>query len=86
MKSKTFKIGKHFVGDNKKVFIIAEIGVNHEGSFKKCVKLFEKAKTSGANAVKLQTVNPYYNYVKGTRSYKEFQNTDFSDERIGLFY
>jgi sialic acid synthase SpsE len=82
MKSKTFKIGKHFVGDNKKVFIIAEIGVNHEGSFKKCVKLFEKAKTSGANAVKLQTVNPYYNYVKGTRSYKEFQNTDFSDDEF----
>ena len=82
MNSKTFEIGKKYIGEDKGVFVIAEIGVNHEGSFKKCVKLFEKAKFSGVDAVKLQTVNPYYNYVKGTKSYKEFQNTDFSDEEF----
>ena len=84
MKSQTFKIGPKFIGEDKRVFIISEIGVNHEGSFKKCVKLFENAKYSGADAVKLQTANPYFNYVKGTKSYKEFQNTDFSGEKTLL--
>lgn len=27
----------------KKVFIIAEIGINHEGHFNKCLKLIKKA-------------------------------------------
>ena len=79
MKSKYFKIGNKYVGEEKKVFIIAEIGVNHEGNFKKCINLFKQAKISGADAVKLQTINPDYNYVKGTKSYKEFKDTDFSN-------
>jgi len=81
MKSKYFKIGNKYVGEGKKVFIIAEIGVNHEGNFEKCVNLFKKAKFSGADAVKLQTVNPDYSYAKGTKSYNEFKDTDFSDQQ-----
>ena len=42
----------------KKVFIIAEIGINHEGSIKKCLYLIKKAKLAGADAVKLQTYTP----------------------------
>ena len=48
------RIGKKIVGDNMPVFIIAEIGINHEGSFNRCKKLVVSAKKSGANAVKLQ--------------------------------
>ncbi len=38
-----------------KVFIIAEIGNNHEGSFSNAKKLIDKAIESGADAVKFQT-------------------------------
>ncbi len=39
----------------KKTFFIAEIGNNHEGSYKNAIKLIDKAKMSGADAVKFQT-------------------------------
>ncbi len=42
---------------NKKTFIIAEAGVNHNGNPKLAKKLIEKAKESGADAVKFQTYN-----------------------------
>ena len=41
--------------DDKRTFIIAEAGVNHNGSIKKALKLIEVAKLSGANAIKFQT-------------------------------
>ena len=40
-------------------FIVAEIGNNHEGSFKNAIKLIRSAKESGADAVKFQIFNPY---------------------------
>ena len=56
----------------KKVFVIAEIGINHEGNINKCLKLIRKAKLSGADAVKLQTINPKNNYVTKSKSFKIF--------------
>ena len=40
---------------NKKIYIIAEIGVNHNGSVTKAKKMIKMCKQSGANAVKFQT-------------------------------
>ena len=40
---------------NKKIFIIAEIGVNHNGKISEAFKLIDEAKKCGANAVKFQT-------------------------------
>ena len=39
----------------KKVYIIAEIGINHCGKINFAKKLIDIAKNSGANAVKFQT-------------------------------
>ena len=39
----------------KKVFLIAEIGINHNGSLKKAIKLIDAAIKSGVSAVKFQT-------------------------------
>lgn len=39
------------------VFIIAEIGINHNGSLDEAIDLVKAAKRSGANAVKFQTYN-----------------------------
>ena len=41
-----------------KVFIVAEIGNNHEGSFKNALKLIHAAADSNVDAVKFQTMCP----------------------------
>ena len=41
----------------KKTFIIAEAGVNHNGSLTKAHKLIKTAKKAGADAIKFQTFN-----------------------------
>jgi N,N'-diacetyllegionaminate synthase len=41
--------------NNHKTFIIAEAGVNHNGSLKKALKLIDIAAAAGVNAIKFQT-------------------------------
>ena len=74
MKNKFFKIEDKFIGGNKKVFIIAEIGINHGGDLKKCIKMIKAAASAGANSVKIQTNDVDESYMKNTDSYKEFKN------------
>ena len=52
--SKKFSIGKVNFSEEKSV-IIAEAGVNHNGSFKIAEKLIKSAKNSGADIIKFQT-------------------------------
>ena len=52
------KIGK--INTKNKVFIIAEIGNNHEGSFKIAKKMINAAAEAGVDAVKFQTFLPEY--------------------------
>ncbi|MFA5743023.1 MAG: N-acetylneuraminate synthase family protein [Candidatus Paceibacterota bacterium] len=49
------KIGNRLVGDGQPCFIIAEAGVNHNGSLDLAKKLIDAAKEAGADAVKFQT-------------------------------
>lgn len=48
------KIDKQYVGPNEPVFIIAEVGINHNGDLAIAKKLIDAAKDAGANAVKFQ--------------------------------
>ena len=41
-----------------KTNIIAEIGINHDGKFKKAIKLIDLAKKAGADIVKFQIFEP----------------------------
>lgn len=52
---KTIKIGNKIIGRNKPVFIIAEAGVNHNGSLGLAKKLIATAANAGADAIKFQT-------------------------------
>ena len=49
------KIGNRLIGDAEPCFIIAEAGVNHNGSVEMAKKLVDTAKEAGADAVKFQT-------------------------------
>jgi sialic acid synthase SpsE len=45
--------------NNNKVIVIAEAGVNHNGSIKKALKMIDVAAQSGADFVKFQTFEPF---------------------------
>lgn len=65
-----------------KTFLIAEIGINHEGKLDKCLSMIKSAKLAGADAVKLQIVSPDKSYQKGTESYRIFSKINFSDQEL----
>jgi len=48
------KIGKHNIGKNNPVFIVAEIGINHNGDTKLAKELIAVAVDAGCDAVKFQ--------------------------------
>ena len=60
--SKNVKIGNKIVGDGNPCFIIAEIGINHNGSVSLAKKMIDIAVTTGCDAVKFQkrTVDVVY--------------------------
>ncbi len=66
----------------KNTFIIAEIGINHNGNFKKCKKMIKLASDSGADAVKIQTIDVEESYHKSSKSYHVFKDKDFSLSQI----
>ena len=52
---KKIKIGTKIISDNKPAFIIAEAGVNHNGSLKKAFLLIDEAVKAKADCIKFQT-------------------------------
>lgn len=48
------RIGNHEIGDGKPAFLIAEIGINHNGSVDLAKELVDLAADAGADAVKFQ--------------------------------
>jgi pseudaminic acid synthase len=49
------KIGNHEIGNNCKIFIIAELSANHNGELSTAIETIKAAKRAGADCVKLQT-------------------------------
>ncbi|MBP1888130.1 N-acetylneuraminate synthase [Sinorhizobium mexicanum] len=50
-----FKIGDRAIGHGEPCFVIAEIGVNHNGSIELAERMISAARKAGADAVKFQT-------------------------------
>ena len=86
MFSKNMKIANLNLSHKNRAITIAEIGINHEGNFQKCLKMVIKAKNSGADLVKLQVADPQSDYDSNTRSYQIFKSTSFSKEEIFNIY
>lgn len=55
---RSIQTGKIKIGDGHPVFIIAEIGINHNGSLEITKKLIDAAKAAGCDAVKFQKRTP----------------------------
>jgi len=51
---KEFKIGKRKIGIDHEPFVIAEVGINHEGDVNKALQLVDAAIAAGAEVVKFQ--------------------------------
>lgn len=56
--NRTIKIGKKEVGEGKPTYIVAEIGINHNGDLQIAKDLIHAAKDAGVDAVKFQKRTP----------------------------
>jgi N-acetylneuraminate synthase/N,N'-diacetyllegionaminate synthase len=85
------KIGERFIGDEEPVFIVAEIGLNHDGKLHQAKELIKKAAEAGVDAVKFQTFHADKLLSRSTRGvshlkmeeetpYKMFKKLEFGRE------
>ena len=84
--SKIVKIADKIIGDGYPCFIIAEIGINHNGSVSLAKKMIDIAVTTGCDAVKFQkrTVDVVYTKEELAKERKSvFGNTN-GDLKRGL--
>ena len=77
-----FCIGKHRIGPEQPVFVIAEVGINHHGDADLCRQMIEAAAAAGADAVKLQMVDADESYVANTASYAEFRDKSLGESAL----
>lgn len=56
--AKTIKIGDRLIGENQPAYIVAEIGINHNGDLELAKRMIEAAKNAGVDAVKFQKRTP----------------------------
>ena len=69
-----------------KVYVIAEIGINHEGSVEQCVRMIKAVAEIGVDAVKLQTIDADSNYVFGSESYRIFKDSELTREETANMF
>ncbi len=56
--TREIKIGKKLVGDNQPAYVIAEMGINHNGNLDIAKEMIMAAQETGADAVKFQKRTP----------------------------
>ena len=83
---KIVKIGNRSVGENQPALIIAEVGVNHNGSIERGFELIDKAANSGVDVVKFQTYKAsQITTKKAERYWSESLNTDKEGSQYDTF-
>ena len=80
------KIGNNKVGGKEKTFIIAEAGLNHNGSFKIAKKLIDNAKKASCNAIKFQSFLPDTRVSKFVKSEKYAEKVIGTQESISELF
>lgn len=84
--SKYIKIANKIVGDDYPCFIVAEIGINHNGSIDNAKKMIDIALTTGCDAVKFQkrTVDIVYTKEELSKERKSIYGNTNGDLKRGL--
>jgi len=59
MNNRCIKVGNRLIGAGQPTYIIAEIGINHNGSLENAKKLIDGAVKAGCDAVKFQKRTPH---------------------------
>ena len=62
------KVGQQFIGPGNNIFIIAEIGLNHNQNLDMALELIEVAADAGCSAAKFQTFSAKDVYVNDSRT------------------
>lgn len=86
MPASPIPFGGRAIGAGHAVVVIAEIGINHEGDPAACARLIEEAAGSGADAIKLQTMDADENYVRGTESHALFSRAALGREQTAAMF
>lgn len=84
--SKCVKIADKYVGDGNPCFIIAEIGINHNGSVALAKRMIDIAVTTGCDAVKFQkrTIDVVYTKEELAKERNSVFGTTNGDLKRGL--
>ena len=80
-KTRIVQIGGRSIGPGHPTYIIAEIGINHNGDIDLAHKMIDSAADAGAEAIKFQTIDANASYVPGTPSHRVFSDAGFDLEQ-----
>lgn len=80
------KINGREVGEGKPCYVVAEIGINHNGSMVNVIRLIDAAVDAGCEAVKFQkrTLNLYYTQEELDAPREGPFGTTYGDQKRGL--
>ncbi len=56
--AREIKIGNKYIGDGHPTYVVAEIGINHNGDLENVRKLIDAAKHAGVDAVNFRNATP----------------------------
>jgi len=79
---KTIKIADRKIGENEPCFIVAEVGINHNGDINLAKKLIKRAAEIGADAVKFQSYHTKDFVSKKSKNYQLFKDLELSEEEF----
>ena len=80
------KIDNHEISKENTPFIIAEAGINHNGSVEKAVKMVKTAKNAGVSAIKFQTFKAHEFISNSSLTYTyTSQGESITESQLDLF-
>ena len=79
---KNIKIANKIIGEKRSPFLIAEAGINHNGSLKRALMMVEIAKKAGVNAVKFQTFKADEFISNKKKNYRYFSKGKWVNESM----
>ena len=73
-------INNREIGGNNPAYIVAEMGINHNGSLEIAMKMIEGAARSRVDAVKVQIISAEESYTRKSKSYSIFRKMELKFE------